>query len=117
MIIIFSMAGCSQPSEDVAQAPIPELPVKNMVTLVDLGSNACKPCVMMAPILEELKGEYKGRAEVVFIDVWKNPEEAKKFKVMAIPTQIFFDRSGKEVQRHIGFFDKKSISAVLENLL
>jgi len=53
------------------------IPVKEMVTLVDLGANSCIPCKLMAPILEELEKEYKGRAAVIFIDVWENRDKAK----------------------------------------
>jgi thioredoxin 1 len=77
--------------------------------LLDLGAIKCIPCKMMAPILEELKKEYKGRLEVVFIDVWENPDEAKKSGIKLIPTQIFYNASGKELYRHEGFFSKEDI--------
>jgi thioredoxin 1 len=70
----------------------------------------------MAPILEELEKEYKDRAAIVFIDVWQNPEEGRKYRIRSIPTQIFYDKEGKEVYRHEGFFDKASIVAKLEQL-
>ena len=94
-----------------------EIPVKNTVTLVDLGANRCIPCKMMAPILEELKKEYEGKASIIFIDVWEAPDKGKEFKVSIIPTQIFFDRNGKETFRHVGFFDKKSIKEILDRML
>ncbi len=96
----------------------PELPVKNMVTMIDLGAKKCIPCKMMAPILADLEKEYKGKAAIIFIDVWQkeNKEQIKKFKIRSIPTQIFFDKSGKEVYRHIGFMDKKSIVDMLKKL-
>ncbi|NSW84996.1 MAG: thioredoxin family protein [Syntrophobacteraceae bacterium] len=87
-----------------------------MVTMVDVGADKCIPCKMMAPILDELKEEYKGKAAIVFIDVWKNQDQAPRFKIRAIPTQIFYDRDGNEVSRHVGFMDKKSIVAMLEQL-
>jgi thioredoxin 1 len=71
---------------------------------------------MMAPIIEALQEEYKGRAVVTFIDVWEKPEEAKKFSIRTIPTQIFYDTEGKEVRRHEGFIDKKSIVAMFDKL-
>jgi len=92
------------------------VPVKGMVTMVDLGATSCIPCKMMAPIIEELKKEYEGRASIVFIDVWKHKEEASKYGISAIPTQIFFDKDGKEAYRHVGFMDKKSVVEVLERL-
>ncbi len=86
-----------------------QFPVKGMVTMVDLGAKKCIPCKMMAPILEKLEPAYEGKAAIVFIDVWENREQAPRFKIRAIPTQIFFDKQGKEVFRHVGFLDEKSI--------
>lgn len=95
------------------------IPVKNTVTLVDLGAKTCIPCKMMAPILEELTEEYKGRAAVIFVDVWDeaNKGKAKAFKVRSIPTQVFYDKHGKEVYRHAGFLGKDSLVGKLEELL
>lgn len=84
--------------------------------LVDVGADKCIPCVMMAPILEELKKEYKGSLDVVFVDAWKKPEEANKYRVRMIPTQIFYDASGKELYRHAGFMSKEDILSKLGEL-
>jgi len=77
--------------------------------LVDLGASKCIPCKMMAPILEELKSQYQGKLAVDFIDVSEKPAEAKKYNINLIPTQIFYDASGKELFRHEGFFSKEDI--------
>ncbi|MCX5974430.1 MAG: thioredoxin domain-containing protein, partial [Coprothermobacterota bacterium] len=69
------------------------------------------PCKMMQPILAELRQEYPGRLQVDFIDVWKNPEEAQRYQIQAIPTQLFFDQDGKEIFRHLGFYPKEDILA------
>ena len=90
-----------------------DLPVKGMVTMIDLGANQCIPCKMMAPIIEEVRAEYKGKAAVVFLDVWKDQAPAKRFKIRVIPTQIFFGKDGKEYYRHEGFMDKEAIKAIL----
>ncbi|MCK5473216.1 MAG: thioredoxin family protein, partial [Planctomycetes bacterium] len=63
---------------------------KPLPRLIDLGADKCIPCKMMAPILEGLKEEYAGKFEVVFFDVWKNSDAAKKYEIRIIPTQIFF---------------------------
>lgn len=77
--------------------------------LLDLGATQCIPCKKMAPILEELKREYEGRLDVEFVDVWRIPGAADRYGVQAIPTQIFFDASGRELFRHTGFFAKEEI--------
>lgn len=84
--------------------------------LVDLGAGKCIPCKMMKPILEELEKEYKGRLIVQFIDVWENPDAGKEYKIKLIPTQIFFDKDGKELFRHEGFFSKEDILDKWEEL-
>lgn len=84
--------------------------------LVDLGADKCIPCKMMAPVLKELKKEYEGQMEVEFIDVWKDPDAGKPYKLKLIPTQIFFDVAGKELFRHEGFFAKKDILAKWKEL-
>ncbi len=89
---------------------------KALPRLVDLGADKCIPCKMMAPILEELKSEYEGTLIVEFIDVWKNPDEAPKYGIKLIPTQIFFDASGKERFRHEGFMSKEDILAKWKEL-
>ena len=70
----------------------------------------------MAPILEQMKTEYAGKLEVEFIDVWKNPDAAKQYGIEVIPTQIFYDATGKELFRHIGFFAKEDILAKWKEL-
>ena len=84
--------------------------------LVDIGAGKCVPCKAMAPILEGLKKEYSGRMKVEFIDKWQNEEAAEKYGVEIIPTQIFYDASGKELFRHTGFFGKEDILAKWKEL-
>jgi len=89
---------------------------KSLPRLVDLGAKKCIPCIMMAPILEELKKEYKGVVQVDFIDVWENPNAGQEYGIRAIPTQIFYNASGKELYRHMGFMSKKAILAKFQDL-
>jgi thioredoxin 1 len=84
--------------------------------LVDLGAGKCIPCRMMKPILDELTREYAGQFDVVFIDVWENREEGKRYGIRMIPTQIFYDASGTERFRHEGFMAKKDILAKWQEL-
>ncbi len=87
----------------------PGRPRNPLPRLIDLGAGKCIPCKKMAPILEEIKKEYQGRLEVKVIDVWKDPAAGKRYGIRLIPTQIFYDRSGKELYRHQGFMGKQDI--------
>lgn len=93
-----------------------DVPVKGMVTMIDLGAKKCIPCKMMAPIMEKMEKVYKEKAAIVFIDVWEHREQASRFKIRTIPTQIFYDKDSKEVYRHIGFMSEKEIIRQLKKL-
>lgn len=105
----FSNASASEEHENFLK----NLPVKGMVTMIDLGKKTCTQCKMMAPILEKLEKEYKGKAAIVFINLLEDPEQQYIFKLKALPTQIFFNPEGKEVYRHTGFMSEKAITAQL----
>ncbi|MBC7765181.1 MAG: thioredoxin family protein [Hyphomonadaceae bacterium] len=107
-----------QPTQHTATAIIPSTPfptiaptstVKKLPKLLDLGSETCPPCKQMVPILAELKREYAGRVIVEVVDVNENPALAEKYKIYAVPTQIFFDAEGKEVFKHVGFMSKEDL--------
>jgi len=120
-----SQSGCCCPlllpmsalAAETQKAAATNAPAKaKLPRLVDLGADKCVPCKMMAPALKELKNDYAGRMEVEFIDVWKTPEVGKGYRIDLIPTQIFFDASGKELFRHKGFFSKEDILAKWKEL-
>lgn len=111
-----SAVSTSAPAMNVQSAPASQPVSKPLPRLVDLGAHKCIPCKMMAPILKELESEYAGRAEIQFIDVWKNPQAGDEYGIRMIPTQIFYDRTGKEVWRHEGFLAKEKIVTKLKEL-
>jgi thioredoxin 1 len=63
--------------------------------VIDFGADSCIPCKEMAPVLEELNKELKGKAIVKFVDVWKYQDYAEGYPISLIPTQIFIDANGK----------------------
>jgi thioredoxin 1 len=99
-----------------ASADQKNIPVKGMVTMVDLGAASCIPCKMMAPILDKLEKRYQGKAAVVFIDLRYEREAVQRFGIRAIPTQIFFDKNGKEISRHIGFMSEAAIVTQFQSM-
>ena len=83
---------------------------------VDFGANSCIPCRQMRPILKEVDKEYAGKTKALIIDVYKYQDLAREYKIQLIPTLIFFDSKGKEVFRHVGVLDKKTIVAKLKEI-
>lgn len=62
--------------------------------IIDFGSDSCIPCKEMAPVLEELNKELRGKAIVKFVDVWKYQNLAQGYPISVIPTQVLFDAKG-----------------------
>ena len=103
------------PATAASVAPVAAEPT-GRVRLVDLGADRCVPCKAMAPILDELRQEFAPVMQVDVIDVWKNPEAGDPYRIYSIPTQIFFDPSGRELHRHEGFISKADILATWHRL-
>ena len=111
------LSGCSSDEPPASHSQRSgDVPVQGRPTMVDLGANECIPCKMMVPVLKKVEMKYEGKAAIVFIDVWKDKEAAKRFGVRAIPTQIFFDEHGKEVHRHQGFMSEADIDRVFKKM-
>lgn len=87
---------------------------KNLPKLIDLGAKGCLPCKLMKPILKELQAEYAGILNIEIYDIHEKPDLGKKYNVRLIPTQIFYDKEGKELYRHVGFMSKKDIINTFE---
>ena len=84
------------------------------IVMLELGSVGCVPCEQMKPVMERLKTNYKGKLDVIFVDVRKDRESARKFRVTLIPTQVFLDRNGQEFHRHMGYYPYEEIVPVLK---
>jgi thioredoxin 1 len=85
-------------------------------SVVDFGASTCVPCKMMKPIFDELMKEYRDKANILLIEIYDHRNLASQYGIRAIPTQIFFDREGKEVWRHQGFLPKEDIVKKLKEL-
>lgn len=103
-------------TSDAGSNPARALTPARLPRLLDLGSNKCIPCKMMATILAELTRTYEETFEVEVIDVWEDRAAAREYAIRVIPTQIFYDASGKEQFRHEGFMSREAILAKWEEL-
>jgi len=94
--------------KELARIPLPKL--------LDFGAGTCIPCKKMAPILQELEKEYKGRVVIKVIEVYQEQKLTRANGIRLIPTQIFFDAKNQEIYRHVGFMDKEQIKKVFEKM-
>jgi thioredoxin 1 len=103
-----------QAEEKKVDNPITKALQTGLPTMVDFGSTTCLPCIQMKPIIEELQKELAAKANIIFINVTEQPVLTRQYKITLIPLQVFFDRSGKEIFRHIGFYPKDSVLTGLD---
>lgn len=85
-------------------------------SMVDFGASGCRPCDMMTPILKELETKYEGKASILFVHVRQEQVLAGRYGVQSIPTQVFFDKHGREVFRHTGFYPQAEIEKRLAKM-
>ena len=82
-------------------------------TLVEFGAKGCVPCDMMQPILDKLRKDYPEQLNVVFVHVGEEQILGARFGIRSIPVQVFYDASGQEVFRHVGFFAQTEVDKQL----
>ena len=103
-------------SSYLASIPLETVLGNGKPTLAEFGWRKCIPCKEMKPILEQLDVEYKGKLNVVIIEIPFHEDLAEKHGIRYMPTQIFFGSSGKEIARNVGFLPKAQIIAQLERM-
>jgi thioredoxin 1 len=86
---------------------------KEGVTLVDFFAVWCGPCKMVAPVLDELNVELKGKAGIFKVDVDQSGDLAQKYSIVSVPTMIVF-KDGNAVEKIVGFQPKHVLKAKLE---
>ena len=99
-----------------ADNPVDKARSSGKPSLVDFGASGCRPCNMMTPILETLEKKYEGKINVLFVHVNKERILGARYGVQSIPVQVFFDKTGREVFRHTGFFAQEEIEKKFEAL-
>jgi thioredoxin 1 len=98
----------------VTDSTFEELVLKaELPTVVDFWAVWCGPCKMIAPVLEEIAGEYDGKLQVVKLDVDHNNKSAMQYGVMSIPTLILF-KHGQVAERIVGYMPKEKLLSKLK---
>jgi thioredoxin 1 len=86
------------------------------LVMVDFWAVWCGPCRMIAPTVEELAKEYAGKITVMKLNTDENPDIASRYKIMGIPTIMFF-KNGQEADRIVGAVPKPQLKAKIDSLI
>ena len=84
--------------------------------LIEFGASTCSQCKRMKVVLDGIAQRYRGRAQVVQVNVNQERGVTRQFKIMVIPTLVYFDTKGREVERRYGFQDETVVARRLHEL-
>jgi thioredoxin 1 len=111
------MGATNSPAVHVSDASFAtEIEQANGLILVDFWASWCGPCQIVAPILDQLAGEYAGKAKVAKVDVDANQRTAMRFNVRSIPSILFF-KNGQHVDTVIGAVPKATLEGKIKQHL
>ncbi|MCB2213618.1 thioredoxin [bacterium] len=127
LVFVFFAAGCNvkdntnsdattSTDDQTTAVTSAETGLTPLPTMLELGSEGCKPCEQMKPVMAGLEQDYNGIIRVTFHDVRKNPDIANEYGIKLIPTQVFLDADGNEFYRHEGFFPREDIEKVFRDM-
>lgn len=85
-------------------------------TMADFGKGWCQPCKEMVPVLDQAAKDYRGKANIIYVDLEQYPDLGHLYRISAMPTQVFFNANGAEAARHIGYMDTAQIEQQLAAL-
>jgi thiol-disulfide isomerase/thioredoxin len=109
-------AWTKEQAESAKDNPVDKARASGKPSMVDFGASGCRPCDMMTPILANLKEKYTGKLNVLFVHVRQEQILAARYGIQSIPVQVFYDKDGKEVLRHTGFFPQSEIEKKLSEM-
>ncbi len=112
VLVSVFVASCSSASD--LDVTLNKAKAEGRIVMLELGSVGCIPCENMKPVMAKLSESYKGKLDVIFIDVKKDQATGRRFGVYMIPVQVFLDKTGKEFHRHVGFYAYDEIAGMLK---
>ena len=101
---------------ELTEGTFEEAVSNNPITVIDCWAVWCGPCQVLTPIMEQLAEEYSGKVAFAKLDVDQNQNVARKYRIMAIPTLLYF-KDGELADTTVGVFPKNEIMQRIEKLM
>jgi thioredoxin 1 len=116
LALILLLAGLSAMAHADTAALVQSALTSRQPALIEFGAETCSQCKRMKVVLDGIARRYQGRAQVIQINVNRDQAVTRQFKIMVIPTLVFFDAKGKEAGRSYGFMDEVKVAQKLHEL-
>jgi len=110
VLLLLVLPGCPGTPESEGGTATPSS-AKGLPRMWEYGSKTCHPCQQMKKILTPMIAEYAGRVDIRIIDIYQERKLSDEAGIRIIPTQVFYDKEGKELFRHVGLYPRDSILA------
>ena len=114
LVVLFLLSHSSCSNAGDIDGVLNKAKEEGKIVMLELGSVGCIPCEQMKPVMQKLRDTSPGKLEVIFIDVRVDNKTGRRFGAHMIPTQVFLDKTGKELHRHVGFYSYEEIAPVLK---
>jgi|UniRef100_A0A7C5AKG7 thioredoxin 1 len=111
LVVNWSATGWIQPLLADSAAPL-----KGKPAVYEFGAKTCVPCIQMQQVMAELKASHGDRVEFRMVYVDENRDLFLRYRIMLIPTQVFLNAQGEEVDRHVGALTKEELLRKLKDL-
>jgi thioredoxin 1 len=116
LILLSAWLSCALPSHADSRSQIGKALASGQPALIEFGADTCGQCKRMKVVLDGIGQRYRGRAQVVQVNVNREPALTRQFKVMVIPTLVYFDAKGREAGRAYGYQDEVKVARKLYDL-
>ncbi|MCK5110476.1 MAG: thioredoxin family protein [Arcobacteraceae bacterium] len=118
-LTIFGLSSANASSDEPMLEATPFSQIKDKIgkvpMMLEFGSTSCHGCVVMGKLLYKIKNKYP-KSNIYFIDIYKDMNTAKKFKIRMIPTQKYLDKEGNIVDAHMGVIEQEELEKKLKTL-
>ena len=114
--LILLLAGLSAMAHADTAALVQTALTSRQPALIEFGAEACSQCKRMKMVLDGIARRFQGRAQVVQVNVNRDQAVTRQYKIMVIPTLVFFDAKGREVERRYGYQDEVKVAQKLHEL-
>jgi thioredoxin 1 len=114
--LVLAFAGLSPLASADTAASVRAALASGQPALIEFGADTCSQCKRMKGVLDGIAQRYRGRAQVIQVNVNREKALTRQFRIMVIPTLVYFDRQGREAGRAYGYQDEVTVAKKLHDL-